>query len=116
MKKLILTGLSFLFAITLTFAQDANQDTKAKEKVAELTQVLTLDETQQTAIHAIVLEKLNAKAALKADTTLSAEDSKKQWEAIEANAHQKINEQLTDEQKVAFAKYKEENKDAKKEE
>lgn len=111
MKKLILTGLSFLFAITLTLAQDTNQDTKVKEKIAELTQVLNLNETQQTAIQAIILEKINAKAALDANTKLSEAESKKQWESISATAHQKIKQQLTDEQKLLFVKYKKENKD-----
>ena len=114
MKKLILTGLSFLFAITLTFAQDFNPETKAKEKVDELTQVLTLSEEQQTAIYTIVLEKVNAKHSLKADTTLAADVAKQQMNEIKAASHQKIAEQLTEDQKVIFAKYVEEN--AKKEE
>lgn len=108
MKKLILTGLSFLFAITLTFAQDFNPETKAKEKVDELTQLLTLNEDQQSAIYTIVLEKVTAKHAIKADTTLAADAAKQQMTDIKATAHQKIAEQLTDEQKVAFAKYVEE--------
>lgn len=115
MKKLILTGLSFLFAITLTIAQDVSPEAKAKQKVEKLTEVLTLNEDQQTAIYAIALEKTTAILAIKADTTLSADIAKKQLDSIKATAHQKISEQLTDDQKIAFAKYLEE-KHAKKEE
>ena len=116
MRKLILTGLSFLFAITLTFAQDINPETKAKQKVDELTQVLTLNEDQQAAIFTIVLEKVTAKHAIKADTTLAVDVAKQQIEAAQATAHQKISEQLNDDQKVAFAKYLEEQKGKKEEE
>ena len=116
MKKLILTGLSFLFAITLTFAQDINPETKAKQKVDELTQVLTLNEDQQSAIFTIILEKVTAKHAIKADTTLAADVAKQQIDAAQATALQKISEQLNDDQKVAFAKYLEEQQGKKEDE
>ncbi|WP_159637196.1 hypothetical protein [Sphingobacterium composti Ten et al. 2007 non Yoo et al. 2007] len=116
MRKLILTGLSFLFAITLTFAQDVNPETKAKQKVDELTQVLTLNEDQQAAIFTIVLEKVNAKQAIKSDTTLTADVAKQQIDATKAAAHQKISEQLNDDQKIAFAKYLEDQQGKKEEE
>ncbi|MCA5005391.1 hypothetical protein [Sphingobacterium bovistauri] len=115
MKKLILTGLSFLFAITLTFAQDINPETKAKQKVDELTQVLTLNEDQQSAILTVVLEKITATQAIQADTSLAPEVAKQQIEVAKVTALQKISEQLNDDQKIAFAKYLEE-KHAKKEE
>lgn len=116
MRKLILTGLSFLFAITLTFAQDINPETKAKQKVDELTQVLTLNEDQQASIFTIVLEKVSAKHAIKADTTLAADVAKQQIEAAQATAHQKISELLNDDQKVVFAKYIEDQKGKKEKE
>jgi protein CpxP len=116
MRKLILTGLSFLFAITLTFAQDINPETKAKQKVDELTQVLTLNEDQQASIFTIVLEKVSAKHAIKADTTLAADVAKQQIEAAQATAHQKISELLNDDQKVVFAKYTEDQKGKKEKE
>jgi len=116
MKKLILTGLSFLFAITLTFAQDINPETKAKQKVDELTQVLTLNEDQQSAVFTIILEKVTATQAIKADTTLAADVAQQQLDAAQATAHQKISEQLTEDQKVAFAKYLEDNKGKKEDE
>src|SRR5690606_22788316 len=116
MRKLILTGLSFLFAITLTFAQDINPETKAKQKVDELTQVLTLNEDQQSAVFTIILEKVTATQAIKADTTLAADVAKQQLDAAQSTAHQKISEQLTEDQKVAFAKYLEDNKGKKEDE
>lgn len=115
MKKLILTGLSFLFAITLTFAQDVNPETKAQEKVEKLTEVLTLNDDQKASIFTIVLEKITAMEAIKADTTLETAAAQEQLEGIKNSANQKIAEQLTDEQKEKFLKYLEE-KNAKKEE
>src|SRR5690606_5340442 len=115
MKKLILTGLSFLFAITMLFAQEINPETKAKETVTELTEKLTLTEDQQTAVYTIAIEKFTAKVAINSDTTLTAEAKKQQIDAISTAANGKINEQLTDDQKVIFAKYLEE-KAGKKEE
>lgn len=115
MKKLILTGLSFLFAITLTFAQQSDVETKAKEVTTELTEKLTLTADQQTAVHTIVLEKIKAKHALKADTTQSAEDVKLQIDAIKNTSTSKIAELLNDDQKAIFIKHLEE-KQAKKEE
>ena len=115
MKKLILTGLSFLFAVTMLFAQEINPENKAKETVTELTEKLTLTEDQQTAVYNIVLEKVNAKIAVKADTTLSAEVVKEQIQALKATANGKINDLLTDEQKTLFIKYLEEKMANKKE-
>ena len=116
MKKLILTGLSFLFAVTLTFAQQSDVETKATAVTTELTEKLTLTADQQTAVYTIVLEKVKAKHALKADTTQSADDVKKQMEAIKNTSSSKIAELLNDEQKAIFIKHleeKESKKDAK---
>lgn len=115
MKKIILTGLSFLFAVTMLFAQEINPENKAKETVTELTEKLTLTEDQQTAVYNIVLEKVNAKIAVKSDTTLSAEVVKEQIQALKATANGKINDLLTDEQKTLFIKYLEEKMANKKE-
>ncbi|SKB71282.1 hypothetical protein SAMN05660841_01981 [Sphingobacterium nematocida] len=115
MKKLILTGLSFLFAITILFAQEINPENKAKETVIELTEKLTLNDDQQTAVYEVVLEKVKAKVAIKSDTTLTPEAVKQQIEALTTTANTKINELLTEEQKPLFVKYLEE-KAAKKEE
>lgn len=115
MKKLILTGLSFLFAITLTFAQQGNPETKAKETVTELTEKLTLNEDQQKSIYDIVLEKAKSDDALAADTTLKSEDLQKQIETSNTETIAKIADVLTEEQKTLFVKYLEE-KSGKKEE
>ena len=114
MKKLILTGLSLLFAITLSFAQNISPENNAKEKVEKLTQVLTLNEDQQTAVYNIVLAHITTEEAIKADTTLTEDVIKQQIQVAKLDALQKITQQLTDEQQIAFAKYLEEN--AKKEE
>ena len=113
MKKLILTGLGFLFAITLTFAQEGDAEQKAKETVATLTEKLTLNDAQQTAIYPIVLEAKKTKFSLKADTTLSAEDLQQRIDALETDTHTKVSEQLTDEQKEAFSKYRDQKKSKK---
>ncbi|NQD70731.1 hypothetical protein HP439_08375 [Sphingobacterium shayense] len=112
MKKLILTGLSFLFALSLTFAQEGTPEEKAKATVEKLTEKLTLTSEQQSAIYDVVLEHKQAKAALKADTTLSADAMDQQKASLKASADAKIAEQLSDEQKPLFTKFVEE-RDAK---
>ncbi|MFZ4863397.1 hypothetical protein ACL9RF_14560 [Sphingobacterium sp. Mn56C] len=115
MKKLILTGLSFLFAITLTFAQgqQVNPETKAQEIVTELTQKLTLKEEQQKVIYAIELEKITAVQAIKANADLDDTTKKEQIRGVKVTANSKISENLTDEQKALFIKYLEEKEAAK---
>lgn len=108
MKKLILTGLSLLFAITLTFAQQGTPEEKTTEIVTKLTEKLILSEEQQASVYNIVLELTTTKYALKADTTLSEDVVKKQISILTATADEKITELLTDEQKPEFAKYIEE--------
>ncbi|ERJ60088.1 hypothetical protein [Sphingobacterium paucimobilis] len=108
MKKIILTGLSFLFAVTMLFAQEINPENKAKETVTELTEKLTLTDDQQAAVYDIVLEKVQAKIAVKSDTTLSEDVVKQQIEALTATANGKINDLLTEDQKPIFIQYLEE--------
>lgn len=115
MKKLILTGLSFLFALTLTFAQEGTPEEKAKETVETLTEKLTLTEEQRASIYNIVVEHKKAKWTLKSDTTLSADAIKEQAAGLTATADAKIIELLTEEQKPLYGQYIEE-RDAKKEE
>lgn len=110
MKKLILTGLSLLFALTLTFAQEGTPEDKAKAKVEKITEKVTLTPEQQTAVYDIVLEHTKAKWALKADTTIAEDVAKQQAEALAASADAKIVETLTEEQKPLYAKYVEERK------
>ncbi len=110
MKRLILTGLGFLFAITLTFAQEVDAEQKAKETVATLTEKLTLNDEQQASIYPIILETSKTKLALKADTSLSAEDLQQRISTLKVETQSKVSEQLTDEQKDLYAKYKEEKK------
>lgn len=115
MRQLILTGLSFLFAITVLFAQEITPENKAKETVTVLTKKLTLTNDQQTAIYNIVLEKISTKVSIKSDTTLSPETVAQQIEALNTASNTKINELLTDEQKPIFAKYIEEKATKRKE-
>lgn len=114
MKKLMLTGLSFLFAMTMLFAQGVNPEDKAKTAVAELTDKLTLTEEKQAPIYQIVLDQMKGKMALKSDTTLDADMRKGEMKALMSTAHAKINELLTEEQKTLFVKYIEEKQANKK--
>ena len=105
MKKLILTGLGFLFAVTMVFAQEVDVEQQAKDKVATLTEKLKLSDEQQASIYTIVLETKKAKYALKADTALSAENLQQQINTLKEGANTKISEQLNDEQKELFQKF-----------
>ncbi|TDS11683.1 hypothetical protein [Sphingobacterium paludis] len=113
MKKLILTGLSLVFALTLTFAQEGSPEDKAKAKVEKISEKLMLTPEQKTEVYDIVLEHTKAKWALKSDTTIAKDVAEQQATTLKANADAKIIEKLTDEQKPLYGKYIEE-RDAKK--
>src|SRR5690606_7947413 len=96
------TSISLLFALTLTFAQDKSPEDKAKEKVAKLTEKLTLTDEQQTSIYDIVLEHAKAKQNLKADGTQSAEAKTQAKNRLQETADAQIKDQLSDEQKSQY--------------
>ncbi|PRD48762.1 hypothetical protein [Sphingobacterium haloxyli] len=102
MKRLFLTGISLLFALTLTFAQDANPEAKAQEKVTKLTEKLTLTDEQQTSIYDIVLEHAKAKQALKADASQSPEALAEAKNRLQETTDAQIKEKLSDEQKTQY--------------
>lgn len=102
MKKLFLTGISLLFALTLTFAQDANPEDKAREKVTKLTEKLTLTDEQQTSIYDIVLDHAKAKQEIKADASQSPEAAAEAKARLQEATDVQIKEKLTDEQKTAY--------------
>src|SRR5690606_18088183 len=102
MKKLFLTGISLLFAVTLTFAQDANPEDKAKEKVTKLTEKLTLTDEQQTSIYDIGFEHAQAKPSLKADASQSQEALAEANTRLQETTDAQIKEKLSDAQKTLF--------------
>ncbi|GHE29411.1 hypothetical protein [Sphingobacterium griseoflavum] len=103
MKKIILTGIGLLFAITMSFAQ-SNPEEAAKQEVAVLTEKLTLTEDQQTSVLQIVWEGAKAKAAVKEDATLSPEVLVESLHKIQATTDAQVAEKLSDEQKPVFEK------------
>ena len=104
MKKLVLTGISLLFALTFAFAQSTTPESKAKEKVAKLTTELTLTTEQQPSIYEIVLTHVKAKEALKADASQSPEAAIEAKKKLQMETDAKIKEQLSDEQKMVYDK------------
>ncbi|WP_133639912.1 hypothetical protein [Sphingobacterium paludis] len=103
MKKLMLTGISLLFAVTLTMAQ-GNPEELAKQEVALLTEKLTLTEDQQTRVLQIVWEGAKAKEIAKEDATLSPEVLAESLHKIQASADAQVEEQLSDAQKPLYKK------------
>ncbi len=104
MKKLFLTGISLLFAATLTFAQAVNPEDKAKQETVALTEKLTLTEDQQKTVFDFVLEGEQTKAAVKADATLSPEIIAETLNKVQEHTDAQVAEKLSDEQKEIFAK------------
>ena len=102
MKKLFLTGISLLFAVSLTFAQQVNPEEKAKEVTTELTQKLTLTAEQQTAIYPLILDGAKVVEGLKADSSLAPEVLAEQVENVQKTVDTKVSELLTEEQKPVF--------------
>ena len=112
MKKLFLTGVSLLFAVTLTFAQQVNPEEKAKEKPAELTEKLMLTPEQQAPVHQIILASIQEKHALKEDKTLTDEAKKERMKTSKVEKHEKLKALLTEEQRVQYEAWaKEKDKD-----
>lgn len=103
MKKLFLSISAFLFAMSLSFAQEVSAEDKAKETVTEWTTQLNLTEEQQAKIYDIVLEHKKAKLALKSDTTAAEDGKAQQMDALNANLDQNVANVLTDEQKPLYA-------------
>lgn len=103
MKKLFLSISAFLFAMSLSFAQEVSAEDKAKETVTEWTTQLNLTEEQQAKIYDIVLEHKKAKLALKSDTNTAEEGKAQQIDALNANMDQNVANVLTDEQKPLYA-------------
>lgn len=104
MKKLILTGISLLVAVTMSFAQQVKPEEKAKQETVVLTEKLTLTEEQQQSVYDLVLQGEVSKAALRADETLSPEILIESLTKVQANTDQQVSEKLTDEQKAIYAK------------
>lgn len=104
MKKLLLTGLGFLLALNLTFAQQTSPEETAAQVTTELIQKLSLTDEQKTATYTINLEQAKAEAAVVQDTTKSKEELLAQLNKLQAEADVKINELLTEDQKELFKK------------
>ncbi|MCL7989249.1 hypothetical protein M8998_14965 [Sphingobacterium sp. lm-10] len=111
MKKLFLTGISLLFAVALTFAQNVGPEEKARAKSAELTEKLQLTPEQQGPVHQIILEGVQEKHALKADQTLTEEAKKDRLKAGKKEKHEKLKALLTDEQKTQYEAWVKEQKE-----
>lgn len=103
MKKLILTGISLLVAVTMSFAQQVKPEEKAKQETVVLTEKLTLTEEQQQPVYDAILQGEVSKAALRADETLSPEVLIESLTKVQANTDQQVGDKLSDEQKAIYA-------------
>ncbi|WP_133228640.1 hypothetical protein [Sphingobacterium corticibacter] len=110
MKKLFLTGIGLLFAVTLTFAQSAESQEEARKKASELTERLQLTPEQQGSVHEIILDGYKQKDALKADKTITEEVKKERLKEGTKHSHNRIKEILTPEQKDRFENWVKEHK------
>lgn len=104
MKKLFLTGIGFLLALSLTFAQQASPEETATQVTTELTQKLSLTDEQKTAAYTITLDQAKAEAALLQDTTATKEVLTEQFTKLQADADAKVDALLTEDQKELFKK------------
>lgn len=104
MKKLFLTGVSLLCALTLTFAQ-SNPEEAAKQEATTLTTALTLTEDQSTEILPILVDGNKAKEAIKSDATLSPELLSEALNKQQSTTDAQVADVLTDEQKPLFESY-----------
>lgn len=102
MKKMILMGISLLVMVGVSFGQENKAEDGAREKVADLTQKLNLDESQQAALYPVVLDFKNASMALKNDASLTEDTRKEQLQSLKSTMDEKVRAELTEEQKPLY--------------
>lgn len=109
MKKLILGAVALLFAVQVSLAQN-EAEAKAQEKTREWAEKLALTPEQQGSINSILVENMNAKKALKDDTSMDEATKSTRKAELETNLDARVHEVLNDEQKVQYTQYKAEKR------
>lgn len=104
MKKLILTGIGFCLALSLTFAQQMTPEENAAKATTELVQKLNLNDEQKTAVSSILLDQAKAEETISKDSTSSMEAKSENLNKLQKEVDTKISQLLTEDQKTIYQK------------
>jgi len=119
MKKILVSAIAFLFAISGVFAQEATLTSKVKKTPEQratnytkrMTKELGLDAAQQERVKAINLDKFKQIEEAKSITTTNPKDLKSKIKAINSNWFDTLKGILSAEQFTKLLAMKEEAKE-----
>lgn len=104
MKKLILTGIGFILAMGLTFAQQGSPEDAAAKATTELVQKLHLNDEQKTAVSTILLDQVKAEQTIVKDTGSSAQAKSEALNKLQTEVGTKVSQLLNEDQKSLYQK------------
>ncbi len=104
MKKLILTGIGFFLALSLTFAQQGTPEETAAKATTELVQKLNLNDEQKTAVSTILLDQAKTEQTITKDSSSSAEVKNEALNKLQSEVDTKVSQLLTEDQKALYQK------------
>ncbi|WP_313531882.1 hypothetical protein [Sphingobacterium multivorum] len=104
MKKLILTGIGFFLALSLTFAQQGTPEETAAKATTELVQKLNLNDEQKTAVSTILLDQVKTEQTITKDSSSSAEVKNEALNKLQSEVDTKVSQLLTEDQKALYQK------------
>lgn len=102
MKKLIVLGIAVLGFIGISNAQEQSVETKVAEKVQALTEYLSLDDAQQSAVSTVLQNMFIDKQAIESNEELTQDEKVNLKKELHAKTQAQIAEQLNADQKVLF--------------
>jgi len=103
MKKLILTGIGFFLALSLTFAQQGTPEETAAKATTELVQKLNLNDEQKT-VSTILLDQAKTEQTITKDSSSSAEVKNEALNKLQSEVDTKVSQLLTEDQKALYQK------------
>ena len=104
MKRIILTGIGFCLALSLTFAQQTTPQEAAARETTELAQKLNLSDDQKTAVSTILLDQAKAEETIARDNSSSSEVKNEALTKLQTEVDTKVNQLLTEDQKNIYQK------------
>lgn len=102
MKKFVALGITLLWMVGISVAQEESIEKRVQEKTQKLTEQLSLDESQQGTISAVLHEMFTSKKEIEDNAELSPEDKERMKKEVKTQSHAKILEELNDDQKILF--------------
>lgn len=102
MKKIILTGIGFCLALSLTFAQQISPEQIAANATTELVQKLNLSDEQKTAVSSILLDQTQTEVSVLKDSTSTVVVKSQILNKLQTEVDNKISKVLKEDQKVIY--------------